>query len=637
MIRKILVPLDLTSTEAARLGVRLARHFRAEIIFLHCLPSHAVTSRLFFPNDRRDEDRDDVSSAEMRRAEEKISEILSDLPLGDVRHSRQITKGAVLHEILKAADSIRPDWIIQGRRISSGLEEWIAAGVSWRLIQEAPCPVITVKHALQASRLFFRSGEYPRTPFHLTADAARSEKPSLHKILFLTSFGESSDIALPHAAAVAKKTGTELIIMHILHDSRIIAPVLGNRSTDDLSGRLQHLVEKARMLQIGLYASPCLSVGNPEEIVFSRIQKGDVDMIAMGTGEGDGAGMLQANRFLNGIFRRAPCPVMTVSRLARASGIEKRYRKIFRRLKPADLVQLSEEQPESVGEDLFRGRMPFRTSDLFLKYYTHASLNHIFEEYGIFDLIRRKGFVDPIIELNLDNPYRQRLRVCVGGTLDERHILMEMILREGTLEASRLKDAPVRGHYFPVLMVEWLCMQNPGASFTTERPPLPGQQHPGLGMSREILQWIYLIGMRIGKDGIAIHPQYFHAAVLYHRLFQCYNPVQEGQLTALIRDTEEFNLDDVTWAVELGCLRGKQLRQKASFEIDYQVHPLTPLLQQHFHSDHYRKLFWESLSNHQYQIDWQQFDRRLHERINPGDAAPQSPESICSGLNSRRA
>jgi hypothetical protein len=311
---------------------------------------------------------------------------------------------------------------------------------------------------------------------------------------------------------------------------------------------------------------------------------------------------------------------MTVNRSS--TGFEKRYQKIFLKLTPKDLILVSEEHPEAIGEDLFSGRRGSRISNLFLKHYSHGGLVRIFEEYGLLALLREKGFTEPKIAINLDDPYRQRLRVCFSGMEDERHTLIELILREGILEAPHLKDAPGRGHYYPVLMVEWLCMQNPTVVFTPERPPLPGQQHPGLGISREILQLISLLGMRIGKDGIAIHPQYFHAAHLYHRLFKCYNPVQEGQLGALMRDTEEFNLDDVSWAIDLDCLRGKLLRQKASWEIDYQVHPLTALLQQHFHSEHYRKLFWESLANHRYRIDWQQFGKRLHDRIDTGGAAP---------------
>jgi hypothetical protein len=343
----------------------------------------------------------------------------------------------------------------------------------------------------------------------------------------------------------------------------------------------------------------------------------------MGTGQG-GSGLIGETPFVERIFRRATCPVMTVNREVPFSGIEKRYRKIYHRLTPEGLAQISEAQPDAVAEDLFRSGPPFRISELFLKHYSHAGLVRIFEEYGIFALLRRKGFCDPDIRLNLDDSYRQRLRVCFAGKADESHTLLELILREGILEAPLREEAPARARYYHVLMVDWLCMQNPTAAFTPQYPPLPGQRHPGLGISREVLQLISLIGMRIGKDGIAIHPQYFHAALLYHALFKCYNPVQEGQLAALIRDTEAFNLNDVSWAIDLDCLRGKLLREKASWEVDFQVHPLTEALQDHFNTDHYRRLFWESLAGHRYRIDWQQFNRRLHDRTGLIDGHPQA-------------
>ncbi|MCE5262232.1 MAG: universal stress protein [Deltaproteobacteria bacterium] len=591
MIRKILIPVGLGSDKACHLGIHLARAFRAELLFVHCLPPPALSSRFFFPKSPAEKKGGRLPPGAVRRAEERVLALLADLPLGDLHYSLQITEGAVLAEILRCADSARPDWIIQGNRLLSRLEEWIPRGTSWRLIRKASSPVITVKH-----------------------DPPASHWP-LRKILHLTDFGESSLRALPHAAALAHRTGAELIILHVLPDGQRV-PDHRDGSAAGPAGRMASLLEKAQALQTGLRVSASLMAGTAEEAVFARIGEGDVGMIVIGTGRG-GSGMIGETSFVEWICRRATCPVMTVNREAATSGIERRYRKIYHRLNPADLAQISEEQPEAVAENLFRSSPPFRISELFLKHYSQAGLMRIFEEYGIFALLRRKGFADLDIRLNLDDPYRQRLRVCFAGAEDENHTLLELILREGILEAQRQEDAPARSRYYHVLMVEWLCMQNPTAAFTPECPPLPGQRYPGLGISREVLQLISLIGMRIGKDGIAIHPQYFHAALLYHALFKCYNPVQEGQLAALMRDTEEFNLDDVSWAIDLGCLRGKLLREKASWEADFQVHPLTAPLQNHFESDHYRQLFWESLAGHHYRIDWPQFNQRLRERTDP--------------------
>ena len=616
MIRKILVPIDLGSDKACRLGIQLARPFRAELIFLHCLRSPALSSKFFFPQGRGDRRSRRPSPGESREAEERILALLADLPLGDLRYSLRIAAGDVLAEILKSADSVRPDWIIQGSRIFSRLEEWIPRGTSWRLIRNASCPVVTVKHDSPASRWPLHRGE-PARAVPASASVPPLAEPRLfRKILLLTDFGDSSMRALPHAAALAHKTGAELIVLHVQADERKIPP-----APADPAGRMASLLEKARALQNGLKISACLMTGNPEEAVLSRIGEGDVEMVVMGAGQG-GSGVMGEPPLVERIFRRAACPVMTVNREGPSSGIEKRYRKIYGRLTPEDLAQISEEQPEAVAENLFRNNMPFRISELFLRHYSHAGLTRIFEEYGIFARLRQKGFSDLKITLNLDDPYRQRLRVCFAGTEDERHTLLEMILREGTLEAPCLNEAPAHARYYPVLMVDWLCMQNPAAAFTPECPPLPGQRHPGLGISREVLQLISLIGMRIGKDGIAIHPQYYHAALLYQTLFKCYNPVQEGQLAALMRDTEEYNLDDVSWAIDLDCLRGKLLREKASWEIDFQVHPLTAPLRDHFDSEHYRRLFWESLSGHHYRIDWPKFNQRLHDRTDRVNDAP---------------
>jgi nucleotide-binding universal stress UspA family protein len=620
MIKKILVPVNLAFTEPALLAVRLACFFRAEIIFFHCLPASAFISKFFFPKALEGRGRQEISLEERRHAEEKISAFELDLPLGDLRHSWKIAKGIVLQEILKAADSLRPDWIIQGSRRLSGLEEWIPGGIPWWTIQKASCPVITVKHLPSVSGQTRHLGAFHRDHLESHPETCGAQPPSLRKILYLSGSGESSSRALPDAAAIAKKSSAELIILHVVDEPRKKNLKSGRHEEDDPAVRLQRLVAKARTLQTELNVSSTLVVGNPEEAVLSRIHEDDTDMVVMGIAHSGGLGIIPAGIFRDRIFHRTTCPIMTINR--NSAGLEKRYQKLFQKLTPKDLIQVSEEHPEAIGEDLFSGRRDSKSSDLFLKHYSNGGLIRIFEEYGLLALLREKGFTEPKIAINLDDPYRQRLRVYFGEIEDERHTLIEMILRDGILEAPHPKETPHRGHYFPVLMVEWLCMQNPTVPFSPERPPLPDQRYPGLGMSREILELISLIGMRIGKDGIAIHPRFFHAAVIYHRLFKCYNPVQEGQLTALIRDTEEFNLNDVSWAITLDCLGGTSLQQKASWEIDYQVHPLTGLLQQHFHSENYRNLFWNSLANHHYHINWKQLDKRLGERIKTEDAAP---------------
>lgn len=618
MIKRFLVPVNLAFAEPALLATRLARLFGAEIVFFHCLPFSAQASKFFFPKSAEQTARNQILPEERRRAEERISIFESLLPLDGLRHRWKISKGAVLQEILKAADSVRPEWIIQGSRRSPGFEGWIPGGTAWWTIQKAPCPVITLKHRHSGARDIRGFGEFHRDTPEDGPKRGGPAPPSLREILYLSGSGKSSGRALTAAAALAKKGGAELVVLHVTDPTRRGDP---DGPKEDPDARVQRLVERARLLQTGLNVSSSLLVGNPAETVLARIRLGKPDMVVMGAADTGAMAILPAAGFRERIFQGTTSPIMTVNRSF--PGLQKRPRiPVQKEAARRQLLEMGEEHPESIGEDLFFGRGGSRASSLFLKHYSKEGLVRLFEEEGLLALLRERGFAEPKIAIHLDDPYRQRLRVYFGETEDESHTLIEMILHEGVLEAPRPRESPHRGHYFPVLTVEWLAMQNPAAPFSPERPPLPDQRYPGLGVSREVLELIARIGTQIGKDGIAIHPRCYHAAVIYHRLFRCYNPVQEGQLAALIRDTEAFNLNDVSWAVSLGCLEDGSLQEGVSWKIDYQVRPLTVLLQNHFHSENYRKLFWNSLGNHHYQIRRKQLDKRLRERTGREEAAP---------------
>jgi nucleotide-binding universal stress UspA family protein len=657
MIRRILIPLDLTSAEPLRLAVRLFRLFPFELKLLHCLPASARSARFFFPRTPETDRRDCVSPEEKRMTEERLSALMSDHALGDLPYTLHVVRGMVLPEILKRAATVHPDLIIQGRRNSFRREEWISGGLSRELIQKASCPVVTVKHRPFPSRLLLRPGESPLLTDEAGAVAVDRSVHEPGKVILLTDFGTPSTRALPHAAWLACRMGSELVILHVLEKNR-------GDFAEEAASRLRFLVERAEALQLALKVSSRLEIGHPEQTIIPRIGRPGLALVVMGAGNTRGSGSLLSKGVLEKILRWTACPVMTVSPEGFPQGIDSRYRSIFRRMNPEDLIRISEEQPEAIGEEIFGFRRSSR-APLFLGHYTQSGLTRVFEEYGIFPLLRQKGFNEPKIRLNFADSYQQRLRISFNGGEDENHTLIDLILSEGILESARERtpehqprdmraapdipgrdricpaalrgalqslrptDASPRGRFFPVLMVEWLGMQNPRAAFTPKRPPLPGQLHPGLGISREILQLILLIGMRTGKDGVAIHPQYYHAARLYHGLFQCYNPIQEGQLGALMRDTEAFNLNDVSWAIDLGCLLdGPGEGKRVSWGIDWQVHPLTSPLKSHFHAEHYGMLYGESLARQRYGIDWQRFEKKFHERITGGSLPPQPDSSI---------
>ena len=143
------------------------------------------------------------------------------------------------------------------------------------------------------------------------------------------------------------------------------------------------------------------------------------------------------------------------------------------------------------------------------------------EELGILDRIRSRGFRQLTLSLDAPRGLTQVLRL--HGDREQSELLME-------LKATRSRSV-VAG--LEVIEVEWLKLQNPRAAFSATRPQLPGQDHPGLGILRDVAGWLVVVSEKLRLDGIAFVPsQYYMAAIGYHHL-RFLDPAAQGRFEAL--------------------------------------------------------------------------------------------------------
>ncbi len=84
-----------------------------------------------------------------------------------------------------------------------------------------------------------------------------------------------------------------------------------------------------------------------------------------------------------------------------------------------------------------------------------------------------------------------------------------------------------------LLTIEWLLLQNPQADFGPYRRPLPGQNHPGLGMLKEVFGWLVMVAEVLELDGIGYVPSNYHVASQSRRLVAFVNPEHEAWMRAL--------------------------------------------------------------------------------------------------------
>ena len=224
-----------------------------------------------------------------------------------------------------------------------------------------------------------------------------------------------------------------------------------------------------------------------------------------------------------------------------------RYRQMARLWNPAEL---SGEPETRAGEDwglsaddiyADLGGVPHATR--FLGFYTRQGLELTLESSGLLARLRAIGFNEVHVDLDLSSAMGQTVRLF--GDAAHQELLVEVRARRdrGTVPGMEL------------LSVEWMLLQNPRASFTLERPPLPGQKYPGLGLAQDIMALMVLACDRLKLDGIVFVPSRFHIVGTLRGPLRFLDPVDEARLRALRAALAHLPLTEAARRVEAGDVR----------------------------------------------------------------------------------
>jgi len=216
-----------------------------------------------------------------------------------------------------------------------------------------------------------------------------------------------------------------------------------------------------------------------------------------------------------------------------------RFRGLARELSAAELGGYGDELLTAEDLEEILGAAPARR---FLGFYTGGGIELALERLGYFADVRSLGFDSPVVELDPGGPEGDILRVFGDG--ERRELLVE-------LRARRDRRA-LPG--FELLWLEWLLLQNPRASFTAERPRLPGQTFPGLGMLRETMTALVLVCDRLKLDGIGITAAHYHPASQSIAEMHLLDPADEPVFAAVCAAVRGLPIPEASRLVELGGL-----------------------------------------------------------------------------------
>jgi len=268
------------------------------------------------------------------------------------------------------------------------------------------------------------------------------------------------------------------------------------------------------------------------------------------------------------------------------------FRKVARNLSHIELTR----QPDD-GDDLsdlastlqsYEGRTgPTR----FLDFYGVEGIRTALERYGIISALERRGYAN--FEFNVARFDEQHVLAIEAehANLEESARILELAVRRDGLVATVPVGLPPIESRYDVLTIDWLHLSNPAAAFHPDRPRLPGQRSPGLGIGERVLELLYRVVHRLDLHAIVTVGEYFHNAYLYAQELPFFDPYYAGQLDALadtlLRDAS-LSLAQASWAIRWGYV----ICDDAPFvwRGEAQIWPRAPSLARYLNADTYHAL-----------------------------------------------
>jgi len=222
-----------------------------------------------------------------------------------------------------------------------------------------------------------------------------------------------------------------------------------------------------------------------------------------------------------------------------------RYRQIGHRLRATELGGESLDKPFELTEEDLIGAGPspsFVGSNRFLGALGAHEVELLLERFGLLARLRDRGFDDLRVTVE-SGEAGPTLRIVQDGR--PRQLLVELRVRRSV--------SVLPGH--EVAVIEWLLLQNPRLRFASGQERLPGQQHPGLGLLRDVLGWLSAVCERLGLAGLVFTPSHYHSAVRSRSLLCCVDPRAEARLRALKSVLEGLSLAQACQALDEGRVR----------------------------------------------------------------------------------
>jgi len=232
----------------------------------------------------------------------------------------------------------------------------------------------------------------------------------------------------------------------------------------------------------------------------------------------------------------------------------------------------------------------------YLDRFTLPALCAEMDKAGVLRALRTRGY-DPRVRVDVEEGEH---RLLVSSSAGE--VLIDLRMREEARPATQ-RGLFARGvEVLSVLVVEWLSLQDPRAVFTRERPRLPGQTHPGLGLGRQLYGRVLGWAAAWGKDGLVNVPAFFHNAKFYAPPFAFLDAAEEGRFEALCRDLADRPVAEASAALEEGRVVEAATGEPVTWSAGDMLAALSPPVREYLASPDYARAVAAARDAHRFRV-----------------------------------
>ncbi|MCF7796260.1 MAG: hypothetical protein K9N11_01540 [Lentisphaeria bacterium] len=286
------------------------------------------------------------------------------------------------------------------------------------------------------------------------------------------------------------------------------------------------------------------------------------------------------------------------------SRLEKKFRRIAQKLTHLEIQAGLSNGFDLRLDDLFADGRPIQSSNLFLGKYSRDGIALIIKRFGFDRLLRRRGLGHLDIVCDTSDPYRHILRIYHNKQHTTENLVCELVAHQDVLRVKNTLESAYPFGAIKVVNIEWMILQNPTAQFTPTRPPLPGQQYPGLGIGDEVLALLIIMGRHLQVDGLLNVPQYYHTALMFSKRFNFINPQMQATVQTITRDLwKRHRLATIAWAIYYECLYDEFRGKYFVWEPEEQLIPVTPLVRKYFQSTEYISRVEAAMEGMKFRLD----------------------------------